>query len=370
MMIVFTLLIGVFLVVYLVMGLVFLLGLFQPSPSRNSLRPFVSVIIAARNEQENIINCLQSVIAQTYPKDQFEIIVVDDRSEDKTSESVLSLAKDHPQLKLIWVSEKQDKISGKKNALDKGIRESRGDILLFTDADCRVKSTWIEGMVSYFDDKVGAVIGFSSVVSGSFFEQLQAYDFLALMTAACGAANFGLPLAASGQNLAYRRRTFEEAGGFKKIMERISGDDTLMIQQIRKNTSYKIVFAGKRETYNTTRPMTSMKTFIEQRSRWASNGTIMISLNPLFFFYLICVYGLHALLAGGLIAGFFYRPALIVSVFVWLTRFVVDFALMYNGSRAFNTPFSLKIFLMWFFFQTPLILLAGIKGSVGYFKWK
>lgn len=361
---------GIVLIVYLVMSLLYLIGLFLSARNNNLSQPFVSVLIAARNEQDHIIRCLESVVNQTYPKDLFEVIVIDDRSTDKTMQLVSEFVRHNLQVKLVHVSDKPEKISGKKNALSMGIKESKGEILLFTDADCRVKDSWVAGMASFFLEDVGAVIGYSEVESKTFFERWQEFDFSALMSATCGITNMGFPLAASGQNLAYRRKAFEDVGGFEEIIERISGDDTLMIQLIRKYTSYRIVFSGHAGTFNTTLPMNTLYEFIQQRARWASNGTIMLRLNPLFFFYLVSIYCLHFLLVAGLTLSVVYVPIMVMTAFIWITKGIVDYAVTFYGAQVFKKKYSLAVFAVWFFLQTPLVLWVGLKGALGYFKWK
>lgn len=364
------LLIGVLLIIYLGMGLTFLVGLFIPARKVNSVKPFVSVIIAARNEEKNIARCLEHLVCQTYSQKLYEIIVVNDRSDDATTDIVSEFAAKYKTIRCVGINEKPQNISGKKNALTKGIAESKGEILLFTDADCVVKESWIENMVGYFPEDVGAVIGFSAIESKTLFERWQEFDFLSLMAATCGITNIGFPLAASGQNLAYRRKAFDAVGGFEKVKERISGDDTLMIQLIRKHTDYRIVFASDPGTFNATLPMGSLTELIHQRSRWASNGTIMLRLNPLFFLYLVCLYMLHIMLLAGLVLCVIYPSMLIITVFAWITKFIVDFAVSHTGIQFFSRKFSFPLFLSWFILQTPLILLVGLKGMLGYFKWK
>ncbi|MBX7150485.1 glycosyltransferase [bacterium] len=356
--------------IYVVTGLLFVMGLFMPASQRNAVRPFVSVIIAARNEEQSIPDCLNSVLNQTYPSDLFEIIVVDDRSNDRTPEIIRDLTKRNPSVKLIQIKEKPENISGKKNALEQGIKASRGEILLFTDADCGVKITWIEGIVKYFTKDVGLVIGASFTRGATWFERQQSFDFAAMKAAACGITNLGLPFAASGQNLAYRRVAFDEAGGFEKIRHRISGDDVLMMQLIRQLKKWKIVFAGDAGTFNSTRSEPTLSAFIHQRARWASNTEMMLTMSPLFFTYLVSVYGLNVFLAGGLIWGIWNKLMLGLVVFGWINKLIIDFLVTYLGFQKFQKPFSFSFFLTWFFLQAPYVLWVGLQGGLRLFKWK
>jgi cellulose synthase/poly-beta-1,6-N-acetylglucosamine synthase-like glycosyltransferase len=366
----FILITGILLIVYLTAGMIFLVGLFMPEKRRGTVQPFVSIIIAARNEEQNIKNCMEGLVRQTYPAGKYEIIVIDDRSEDRTGEIVREFSKQFPQIRLLRIESKPEQYAGKKYALDRGITESKGSLLLFTDADCTVKETWVEGMVSYFEENVGAVIGFSSVKSRTFFEQWQDYDFMIGMTATCGAVNLGFPLAASGQNLAYRREAFEQVGGFEKIKQRISGDDTLMIQLFRKYTKFRIVFASDPKTFNETKPMSTLVEFIHQRSRWASNGTIMLNLNPFFFFYLVCLFLWYVFLMACLPMAFFQPSIAVIVGLAWLSKWVIDFAVGYVAGQMFRKKFYFAAFSSWFFLQPPLILLVGIRGAFGFFRWK
>ena len=241
--------------IYFLIVLSFLIALFFPNRNRTNKKVFISVVIAARNEEKNIGNILNHLINQTYPRELYEIIIVNDGSEDRTGEIINEFARKHSNIRHIRA--KVDKTTGltaKKNALNQGIQQSKGELILSTDADCHVKPSWIETMVSYFTDDVGMVVGFSQFGHPggkySVFEQLQAIDFLSLMGAAQGSINLGCPLAASGQNIAYRRKTFDEINGFQRVKDRVSGDDVLLLQLIYKLTDWKIRFASSPQSFN------------------------------------------------------------------------------------------------------------------------
>lgn len=358
------------LVIYLAGGMFFLIGLFFPSKPRGTHQPMVSVIIAARNEEANIRRCLESVLNQSYPADRCEIIVVNDRSSDRTAEIAEACLCAHPQGKLISIENTPSGYSPKKWALQKGIERSQGEVLLFTDADCVVSYRWIEKMISYFDERTTMVTGFSAIEAGTWFERLQAMDFLALMTCAAGACNLGFPLSASGQNLAYRRSAFHAVNGFHPVMTRISGDDVLMLQLFRKQKTGKIVFSTDPDSFVKTLPAAHLKTLIHQRARWASNATIMLKLNPVFLIYLGGVYLFHLALATGWILALTDQSFLLLWVFALMNKFFLDLMVIINGSRLFRQPFSLVIFLLWYLTQTPYVLWVGLRGAMGKFRWK
>lgn len=366
----FLLIMSAGLLIYLIAGIFFVVGLFVTRNKRSSSKPAVSVIIAARNEEASIRECLLSVLNQTYPADLYEVIVINDRSSDKMGAVVEELMRTHLNLKLITIQSTPPGYSPKKWALQTGIEKSTGEIVLLTDADCTVKREWIETMVSLFTTDTGMVIGFSSITAETWFEKIQSLDFLGLMTCACGACNLGFPLSASGQNLAYRRKAFDEVNGFHSVKHRISGDDVVMVQMVRKKTTWKIVFSIDESAFSETHPVSTFKRLIQQRSRWASNATVMLKLNPLFLIYLSGVYMFHIGLVAGLFLSLFSDAALLITAFAWINKLIIDFMVISNGCRLFKRPFSAEIFLLWFLAQTPYVLWVGFKGAFGLFKWK
>ena len=358
--------------IYVFMAVLFLVGLFRPSSPRNETQYTVSVIVAARDEEETIAACLSDLLAQTYPSDRYEIVVVDDGSTDATAQIVRELCGTCPNLRLLHASPAPEGISPKKHALSVGIRSSDGEIILTTDADCSVKPTWVETMIGYFEPDVGMAISFSQMGTPGeplrIFEKWQAFDFLTLMSASAGAANIGFPLAASGQNLAYRRRAFEEVHGFERIAHRISGDDVLLVQLIRR-TSWRIAFAGSEKGFNTTRPVPTLQGLFEQRKRWASNGPYQHKLNIPFFLYMVSVFTFALLLLGmapyGLLVGAYTVPLIGL-----ILKTLADFCVAARGAQFFGRLDLLKYFPLWAVLHIPYVVLAGLFGTFAGFTWK
>ena len=137
------------------------LGLRRLCNGTNRVEYNVSIIVAARNEEKNIENCLKALINQNYPADKFEIIIVDDRSTDATATIVGKFQSAYSNINLIQVEEFKNDIAPKKHALSTGISHAQGEILLFTDADCIPGPNWIKSIISYYEPDVGLVAGFS-----------------------------------------------------------------------------------------------------------------------------------------------------------------------------------------------------------------
>jgi len=365
-------LLGIVTFTYVFMAALFLIGLFRPRSPKNETQYAASVIVAARDEEETITACLSALIAQTYPSDRYEIVVVDDGSMDATAQIVRELCDRCPNLRLLHAPPAPEGISPKKHALSVGIRNSDGEIILTIDADCRVKPTWVETMIGYFEPDVGMVIGFSQMgtrgeaLTG--FEKWQAFDFLTLMSAAAGTANVGFPLAASGQNLAYRRRAFEKVHGFERIAHRISGDDVLLVQLIRR-TSWKIAFAGSEDAFNTTRPVPALRGLFEQRKRWASNGPYQHKLNLPFFLYMFSVFLLALLLLitvpYTVLVGGYNLPWICLGA-----KALADFCVTARGAQLFGRLDLLRYFPLWAILHIPYVVFAGLFGTFAGFTWK
>ena len=358
---------------YVGAAIAFTVGISRTGTGSSKHQPFVSVVVAARNEEAHIGNCLQGLVRQTYPKDRYEILVVDDASEDRTPNIVADMAATYSHVRLLKVGCEFPHLAAKKRPMSLGIREARGEIILTTDADCRVPDTWISGMIGCFEPNVGMVIGFSQVKSAghplTVFERLQAFDFLALMAAAAGAAGIGLPLAASGQNLAYRKTCFDRIGGFCKIAHRPSGDDVLLLQLMRRECRQQIVFAASPGTFVSTWRTETLRGFWQQRRRWASNAVYQFRLNRPFFVYIASVFLVNLLAPIGLIAGTMPGGRLLPLV-CGCAKCLVDLALTWKGASVFGRTDLMPVLPVWEILQAPYTVLIGIAGSVSGFTWK
>lgn len=194
---------------------------------RPPFHPAVSVIIAARNEEENLPSCLASLAALAYPADRLEIIVVDDGSDDRTPDLLRAATLRMPALRTL-TAPPQGALRGKVNALAAGIGTSRGEILLFTDADCVVPPRWVEETVKAFGDhRVGIAGGFTVPEGRGWFAGLQALDWVVLFSLAAATVRLRFPVTAVGNNLAVRRAAYDAVGGYAAIPFSVTEDFAL-----------------------------------------------------------------------------------------------------------------------------------------------
>ncbi|MCC7429675.1 glycosyltransferase [bacterium] len=355
--------------IYFSFGFYLLYGLLKRSGKQSAKQKenLVSVIVAARNEEQNLLNLLACLEQQTYKN--FEVIVANDRSTDETQQILEEKSKVFPNLKFVTIETCKPKISPKKNALSLAISRSKGEILLFTDADCCVGKNWISGMLENFSGELCFVIGFSSFLHFSgkneIFQNLQSLDFLILMAAAKGSNKVGLNWACTGQNLGYTKKLYEKIGGFEKIQHRISGDDVLMLQLAKKVKGSQIIFSENTETFATSFALADFESFWNQRKRWASNSSFQFLNNPLFFLYLFGVSLLHS----SIILGFVFDNYFFTSL-VFGFKFLFDLVFTFFACKIFAKKHLLKLFPLWFVLQFPYVIFVGFFGFFSKFKWK
>lgn len=261
-----------------VLGLVLGIGRLGFAPQAQ--KPFVSVIVAARNEEQTIENLLRHLLTQDYPN--YEVIIVNDRSTDSTARLVGQYQGEHPKIQKLDILTASPTMPAKKHALSAGIAVSSGDILFFTDADCMPPPQWISSLVSAFDEGVGLVAGYSPYLAkeqsqrGSLLsEMLQSfirYEEFKGGTWAAGSIGLQRAWLCTGRSLAYRRRVFDEVGGFEKIKHSVSGDDDLFLQLVRRTTQWQIRYVTAPESHVPTHPPLTFREFVRQRTRHFSAG--------------------------------------------------------------------------------------------------
>jgi cellulose synthase/poly-beta-1,6-N-acetylglucosamine synthase-like glycosyltransferase len=225
----------------------------------------VSVIICARNESENLQKFLPSVLKQDYP--DYEVIVVNDCSEDNSYEILAKYLIQYPHLKVSTVNKDPKFTHNKKFAQFIGIKAAKNEILLFTDADCQPESDkWLETMTSNFDDNVSFVLGYGGYSRAkSLLNSYIRYDCMTIAMQYLGMAIRGIPYMGVGRNLAYRRSLFFRNKGFGSHNHIVSGDDDLLVNTIATGKNTRVEF--RKETHTRSVPCADLKTWITQKKR-------------------------------------------------------------------------------------------------------
>lgn len=339
----------------------FLIGLFFGDKNRSDAQPFVSVVIPAKNEKDHIHRILTEIVHQTYPSDKYEVIVVDDESTDITPNIIHSFVEKNERVRSLSTKGSSSLLRNKKHPLDLGIRNARGEIILLTDADCHVSSQWIESMVSYFAPDTGLVIGHAEIDDPHTpMQRIEALDFLLLMGAARGTASLGFPFACTGQNLAYRKEVFEQAGGFSSFADASGGDDNLLFQNIKRHKEWTVATAIDRASYVTTPPLANLRKLISQRIRWASDSLHVKQTDMFFFFVIVITFlanlSIFVLTASMLFSLDWFFPL----IFGMGLKFIIEGVLMLRTTSLFQRFDLRQAFPLWFFCQIPYVVSMGI----------
>jgi cellulose synthase/poly-beta-1,6-N-acetylglucosamine synthase-like glycosyltransferase len=334
----------------------------------HTLTTRVTLLIAARNEEENIRLTIEDILAQNYPKHLLEVIIVDDHSTDSTADIILSYA---PQgIKLLQLNETQKLNSYKKKAIAEAIKLSTGDLIVATDADCRMGTQWLSSVVSYFETQNPVMI--SSPVSyfqeKTLFERLQTLEFSYLIGIGASFIGNGRASTCNGANLAYRKDVFYEVGGFKGIDDLASGDDELLLQKVAERYPGRIGFLKNRDAIVYTHAKPNLADFLQQRRRWASKSTKYKDKSVVALAVGIWLFNLSMLINAILS---FYSVS-------FLKLFALQLAFKYLFEAAFLLPimsFFKRRELVWLLLiLSPIHILyfvyVGLIGNTSKYSWK
>ena len=327
---------------YLAVHLGLTIGLRRCKQTKNSLQPFVSVIVAARNEEKTIGRVLECLSQQTYT--HYELIIVNDRSTDNTAAIIADFQEKNPAVKRIDIATVPSDMPAKKNALRAGIKESKGEILCFTDADCFPPPTWVEELVQQFEPEVGLVAGYSpytipsdktisnGILRKLFFKFIEYEEFRAAIWSS-GAIGWNLGWLCTGRNLAYRRKVYDEVSGFEKIKQSISGDDDLFLQLVHRQTDWEIRYAKTRESFVPTVPPANFRSFVEQRKRHFSASKVFSFPMMLFFFFYHLA---NFLLFFSPFLFLFHLLSIPIVIASIVTKLFADTILVFFSARTFD----------------------------------
>jgi len=309
--------------------------------------PPISVIVAARNEEANILTCLESLNKLEYPVNKVEIIIIDDESTDKTNDLVTNYIQDKHRFQLIILDEgSSEKLKGKERAMSEGIKISNGEILLTTDADCAVNPLWAKTIASYYFEDVGVVNGFTSQKVDGIFSAMQAIDFVYLLFIASGSINLGKPISCIGNNMSFRKKAYEETGGYENLPFSVT-EDFLMLNAIKRLNKYKVIYPLNRNSLVISNPIKSLKELFNQKKRWAVGGmnTPPIGLGLMMLSFLTNLFLL-------LTVFMFSTAALYLTVF----KIGIDFFVLWPVHQKLGLQKNLKYFLVFEIYYVAYVL--------------
>lgn len=322
----------------------------------------VSVLIAARNEENNIEKLLESLNKQSFPKELFEIIVVDDHSTDNTKNNINNFINKNKELDIKLLDAEN---IGKKLAISQALHKAKNELIIVTDADCDLNSLWIESIVGFYQDKKCKMILAPVLLSpaDSFFEKMQVLEHLSLIGSTAGSAAIGFPVMCNGANMAYERKAALEVEKYRKDFNIPSGDDMFLLEQFVKNYGHKnIKFLLSKSAIVKTKTCKTIKDFLRQRRRWVSKTKSYTSWKVIFTALIVLFFNLSII---SMLVSALFIPAL-WSIYFLLTllKFFIDYPLLKNIAVFMNQKKLLKWTFPLEFIYPFYVVFTALSGTI------
>ena len=233
-----------------------------------------SIIIPFRNEASNLNELLISVLGLNYPLHLFEILLVNDASEDDSWQIIETFQREHPELNIQLIQNNRKTKSPKKDAINTAINLSKFDWIVTTDADCEVPKNWLQSFNMFIEKKqpvfISAPVKFKE--ENSFLFHFQNLNFISLMGSTIGAFGIKKPFLCNGANLCYKKESFQKLHGFEGNSAIASGDDIFLLEKMEKHYPTKTLFLKSNESIVETKSEHTWKSFFNQQLRWASKS--------------------------------------------------------------------------------------------------
>ena len=343
--------------------------IFKPvHPAVNNEPTHFTIVIPARNEAANIKACVDSILAQDYPLDFFEIIVVDDFSEDDTAFIVKAIGHDHPNVHLLSLADfyqPGEMNSFKKKAIEKAVSHAKGNWIVTTDADCIIPKHWLSLYNAYIlkNNPVFVAAPVMFIKESGVLNEFQVLDFLALQGITAAAVGAGKHSMSNGANLAFEKSVFIAVGGYQGVDQIASGDDMFLMHKMKVTLSNRIGYLFHPGAIVLTKTMSNWKDFIMQRIRWSSKARYYDDNSIFWVLLLVYLYNLFLLVL--LFAGA-YIPVLISLAI----KTIFELIFLTPVSKFYQLTGELRYFPLFQPLHIVYTLVAGLFGQVKTYTWK
>ena len=324
-----------------------------------------SIVVAFRNEIENLPILLESFIALNYPKHLFEIILIDDFSEDDSWQFVADFQLKNTSIDITLL---KNELPSKKQAIAFAIKNSKNPWIVCTDADCKTPISWLQNFDAFIQKnptKFLAAPVYLKDESG-FLNAFQQLDFFSLMGATLGGFGIKKPFMCNGANLCYSKTAFEEVEGFKGNLKIASGDDIFLLEKILQKHPNEVHFLASTEAAIETQAVKSWKALFEQRIRWAAKTTNYTLLFAKWVGSIVFLTNFWVLYFW----FFIEKTSLSTGLVILSAKLLVDFVLIRKTAFFLNQPNNLKYYIaisiIYPFFTFLVAVLSLFKG----YSWK
>lgn len=321
----------------------------------------LSIVIAAKNEEKNINSLFDSLELLNYPKDNYEVIFVDDNSTDKTAELIQSRVSGNKNYTFIKAANKE--FEGKKGALSIGIKSAKYNFIVITDADCKPETNWLNAIAGVLDYGYDFVFGVAPIKTGSaLVEKLSAFENLRNTYLTIAAVGLNIPYSAAARSFAFRKTSFERLGGYANTKETLSGDDDLLLREAVKN---KMLIATVIEpgAFIFSDPSKSFTEYFKQKKRHLQTSFHYLLKQKLFlaFWHIINLISIASVLLS------FFNPLFLFPVFV---KLIYDFVIAIKFQQQLGHKFRFyEIIFLQLLYEVFVVInfFNSLKGKV---EWK
>jgi len=358
-----------FAICYAFILIMLIIGLFRRKKNTgDTQKRFISVVIACKNEQLNIADTIASLIAQTYDKDCFEVILADDASIDDTANIIKKTIEPYKNFYYIYVSpEAFPHIVGKKKAITAAVAVAQGDILAFTDADCVAESGWLSDINTAFAGQIDFYAGFSPLyASSTLIASLKFIERASIFAVSAGGFGWGIPITVTARNMAYTRHLWDTVGGFAGIEHLRSGDDDLMLHK---------AFAHSRGYHFSLNPLAVVKSYDKKTAKEQFHAETRRASKYLYYPFYIKLLVLFVLIFYSLLVyrigeGIYRLHFDDDLMYVISGKIILEFTLVWIFLHRFQIFLCHWLFLLAEILYIPYFFFFGILGSIGKYKWK
>lgn len=323
----------------------------------------VSIIIPFRNEENNLLNCIESIRAQAYEQDKIEIILVNDHSTDKSTDIVTSQSS-------VTLLQLPDYLSGKKNAITHGIKHANNEIIITVDADINASKNWLSAMVSKQQQTDAPMVIGQVKLEGrsNFMSAIQILEHFAITIIGGGAAKMHTPILCNGANLLFTKTAFEKVNGYSGNEHIASGDDVFLLNKINMVYPKQIVYLKNYEAVVICKTEISFNAAIKQRIRWAAKNKYNKNSINAFTGLLALIANVSWPVLG--VLSVFNGELTKYFLFSLIIKCIIDFLLLFLASSFYGQKKLLWWFPLFFCFYPIELVVILILSLTTKQKWK
>ncbi|HLS70474.1 MAG TPA: glycosyltransferase [Chitinophagaceae bacterium] len=347
--------------------------IYNPSHDSSSF----SIIIPIRNEEKNIENCLLSILKNNFTKKNYEIIVINDFSDDASVDKIKFLQNSYPQIKLLhladFISMEERRNSFKKEALQIAITHAKFEWIITTDGDCVVPPNWLKSMQNMIQKHpniqcIAAPVSFIPFKKENFLYYFQSIDFLSMQGITVASMYLNLGSMANGANFAFKKSAFIAVNGYENINHIASGDDMLLLQKIRKKYPNSIYFLKDKKAIVKTKCQANLHDFFQQRIRWASKSEAYEEKQLQASLLLVYLWNLLGLFL--LFLALFQIHYLYLFLLYYTIKIIIELPFVWSVASFFDKRKELFYYPFLQLFHIFYIIIAGFLGLFGSYEWK